>query len=848
MRRILIFLLFILCGVAVSAQMSDDQIIKYVQEQLAKGVSQEQIVFDLNKKGVTLQQIQRMRDKYEKQQSTGGILGNTFPETGAGNTNVNINRTRTKPGEQQSFNMINPAEPTTTEGTGTRMSRKDREQQDKENIQNLYNESMFLFVDSVYLLRQSLLPKKKEIYGHNIFKSQDLSFEPSVNLATPQNYRLGPGDEVIIDIWGESQITVQDIISPDGIIMVQDLGPVYLGGKTVQEADTYIKKVFSQIYSGLEGEGSNSNIRLSLGQNRSVLVNVMGEVEFPGTYQISSFATVFNAIYMAGGVNDLGSLRDIKLIHENEEMAVIDMYDYLRNGKVQDDIRISDNDVVIVSPHSLLVNIDGRIRRPMLYEMTEEETLSNLIEYAGGLESDAYRKDVRVVRMGDFQRQIFTVSKEQQESFKLVDGDSIYVDSIQLTFANMAEVRGAVYRPGQFQIDGDITTVRQLIEAAGGLKEEAFPSRALLSRTNPDKTLTNLSVDIKGLIEGTAEDVTLRNNDILFIPSLFDIGEIKTFSVYGEVLFPGDYRYADNTSIEDLILQAGGLREDASLSKVDVVRRNRDKDATEKTETLAETYSFSINEDLSIQDNDFRLEPYDEVYIRRSPGYAVNRRVIVEGEVTFPGYYSLATNNERLSDIMKRVGPFSNEAYPEGARLERKMTDDERNRMHDIAEILAGNDTLALAKALEALKNTTTFDVGINLKEATNKPGSAADIVLRDGDRIIVPVFTNTVKINGEVMFSNTTPFVKGKSLKYYIEKAGGYSQRAKRSKAYVVYMNGSVAKAKKRSSKLVQPGCEIVVPARQEREGLKATEILSLGSTSASLATVVLALMNLVK
>ncbi len=484
----------------------------------------------------------------------------------------------------------------------------------------------------------------------------------------------------------------------------------------------------------------------------------------------------------------------------------------------------------------------------MLYEMTPDESLADLIDYAGGLQSNAYKKDVRVVRMGDFQRQIFTVAKEQQSGFRLMDGDSIYVDSIQVSFGNMAEIRGAVYRPGQFQIDGDITTVKGLIEAAGGLKEDAFPSRALLSRTNPDKTLTNLAIDIKGLMEGSAQDEALRNNDVLFVPSLFDVGEVKTFSVYGEVLFPGDYRYADNTSIEDLILQAGGLKEDASLTKVDVVRRNRDKEATEKSQSIAETFSFSINEDLSIKDNDFRLEPYDEVYIRRSPGYSVNRRVIVEGEVTFPGYYSLATNNERLSDIMERVGQFSSEAYPEGARLERKMTDDERARMHDIAEILAGNDSIALAKAVDKLINMTTFNVGINLKEAVEKPGGAADIVLRDGDRIIVPVFTNTVKINGEVMFSNTTPYVKGKSLKYYIEKAGGYSQRAKKSKAYVVYMNGSVAKAKKRSSKLVQPGCEIVVPARADREGLSTTEILSLGSTSASLATVVLALMSLLK
>ena len=837
MRKYLVLLLFLLSGLTAFAQMSEDKIIQYVMEQQAKGVPQEQIVFELNKKGVTIQQLQRMREKYEKQQST-GVLGNTVSSQG-------LSTSRTRTGQGESLNYLTPAEQPGYSG-GSLV--KDSKTLEQEKLQNMYNESMFLFVDSIYLLKQSLLPKKREIYGHDIFKNQTLTFEPSVNLATPQNYRLGPGDEVIIDIWGASQSTIQQVISPDGNIMVEDLGPVYLNGKTVQEADEYIKKVFSQIYSGLDGADSRSSIKLSLGQNRSVLVNVMGDVENPGTYQVSSFATVFNAIYMAGGVNDLGSLRNIKLYHENEEVATVDMYDYIRNGKVQDDIRLNDNDVVIVSPHSLLVNIDGRIRRPMLYEMTDEESLADLIDYAGGLESDAYKKDVRVIRMGDFQREIFTVSKEQQAGFKLVDGDSIYVDSIQVTFANMAEVRGAVYRPGQFQIDGDITTVRQLVEAAGGLKEDAFPARALLSRTNPDKTLTNLAIDIKGLMEGTAQDETLRNNDVLFIPSLFDVGEIKTFSVYGEVLFPGDYRYADNTSIEDLILQAGGLKEDASLTKVDVVRRNRDKEAVEKTQSLAETFSFSINEDLSIQDNDFRLEPYDEVYIRRSPGYSVNRRVIVEGEVTFPGYYSLATNNERLSDIMERVGQFSSEAYPEGARLERKMTDDERARMHDIAEILAGNDSIALAKAVNKLQNMTTFDVGINLREAVEKPGGPADIVLRDGDRIIVPVFTNTVKINGEVMFSNTTPFVKGKNLKYYIEKAGGYSQRAKRSKAYVVYMNGSVAKAKKRSSKLVQPGCEIVVPARQEREGLTATEILSLGSTSASLATVTLALMNLLK
>lgn len=830
MRKYLVLSLFLLGSLTAFAQMSEEKIIQYVQEQQAKGVSQEQIVYDLNRKGVTVQQLQKMREKYEKQTST-GILGNTMPAQGS-------QTSRSRTGQGESFNLVNPVAQTAT----------DSKTIEQERLQNMYNEAMFMFVDSIYMLKQSLLPQKKGIYGHDIFKSRDLTFEPSSNLATPQNYRLGPGDEVIIDIWGASQSTIQEVISPDGNIMVQDIGPVYLNGKTIQEADAYVKKVFSQIYSGLGGDNSDSSIKLSLGQNRSVIVNVMGEVENPGTYQVSSFATIFNAIYMAGGVNEVGSLRDIKLYRNNEQVAMVDMYDYIMNGRVQDDIRLEDNDAVIVSPHSILVNIDGRVRRPMFYEMKEQENLSDLIDYAGGLESDAFKKDVRVIRMGDFQREIYTVTKDQQKSFRLIDGDSVYVDSIQVTFSNMVEVRGAVYRPGMFQIGGDITTVKGLIEAAGGLKEEAFPNRALLSRKNPDKTLTNLAIDIMGLMEGTAQDETLRNDDVLFIPSLFDVGEVKTFSIYGEVLFPGDYRFADNTSVEDLILQAGGLKENASVAKIDVVRRNQDKNATEKTDSLSQTFSFSIDENLAIGDNDFRLQPYDEVYVRRSPGYAVNRRVIVEGEVTFPGYYSLATNTERLSDIMTRVGDFSSEAYPEGARLERRMTDDERKRMRDIAETLAANDSVTLAATLSKLLNTTTYDVGIDLKEAIEKPGGSSDIVLRDGDRIIIPVFNNTVKINGQVMFSNTTPYVKGKNVKYYINRAGGYSQKAKKNKVYVVYMNGSVTKAKRGSSSMVQPGCEIIVPAKRERDGLKTTEILSLGSTSASLATVVLALMNLLK
>ena len=824
-----------LSAVTASAQMSEDKIIQYIAEQQEKGVSQEQIVMDLSKRGVSIQQLQQMRAKYEKSKAT-GILGSTLSDGSSQN-----DRTRTQKGsaltpdyyQSRTLNLVQTQEESTRYQKAT----------EQERLQMMYDESMFLFTDSIYLLMESMKPKK-EIFGHNLFKSENMTFEPSLSLATPKDYTLGPGDEVIIDIWGASQTTVQQTISPDGNIVVENIGPVYLNGLTVQQADKHLKNVFSQIYSGLNNDEPDCQIQLSLGQNRSIMVNVMGEVMNPGSYRMSSFATVFNALYMAGGVSDIGTLRAIKVYRANKQIASVDLYDYLMNGKIDKDIRLTDNDVIVVSPISCLVNIDGRIRRPMFYEMRTDESLTKLIEYAGGLVSDAYRKDVRVTRMGDVQRSIYTVPSDSQDAFMMADGDSVYVDSIMVTYSNMAEVRGAVNRPGKFQVGDGISTLKDLIEAAGGFREDAFLTRALLNRTNPDKTMVNEAIDLSGYSAGSFPDKAIRNNDVLYIPSLFDLREEPTFSVYGEVQFPGVYAYADNTHIEDIILQAGGMTDAASISKIDVVRRSRDRSLLESKEDISHTYSFSISEDLKISDESFVLEPFDEVYVRRSPGYAGNRRVLIEGEVMFPGYYSLSTKGERLSDIVSRSGMFTTEAYPAGARLERTMTEDERLRLNDMTKLLTKNDSLSMS----AVDMATTFSVGIDLQAAMDEPGGQEDIFLRDGDRLIVPEFSNTVKMNGQVMYSNTVPFVEGKNLKYYINKAGGYSDDARKRKAYVVYMNGTVSKARKHSSKLVQPGCEIVVPGKSEREKMSTSEVLSLSSTSASLATVVIALLNLFK
>lgn len=814
----------------VSAQMSEDKIVEYIVDRQGKGASQEQIVKELTNRGVSIQQLQQIREKYEKRGST-GIIGNTVPPKKDRSRDPYSQRDDSR--YAGTFNLIQSDEDARYQRTVTGDDR----------YQMMYDESDFLFPDTLMMLMESMA-KKKEIFGHNLFKAENMTFDPSPSIATPRNYMLGPGDEVIVDIWGASQTSLREVISPDGNIIVENIGPVYLNGMTVQEADSHLKKVFSQIYSGLDDDDNENHIQLSLGQNRSIQVNVMGEVENPGTYQISSFATVFNALYMAGGVNDIGSLRAIGVYRSNNRVSSVDLYDYLMNGVIDKDIRLEDNDVIVVSPMNGLVCIDGRIRRPMYYEMKSDESLAKLLDYAGGFVSDAYRKDVSVTRMGDLQRSMFTVAAKDFDSFLMMDGDSVAVDSIMVTYSNMVEVRGAVMRPGKFQVGESIRTLDDVIKAAGGFREDASLTRVLLNRTNPDKTLANQAVDLSGYAEENFDNVEVRNNDVLYIPSLFDLRQEPTIGIYGEVQFPGMYKYADNTHIEDLVIQAGGMTDAASVAKVDVVRRSRDKSSLSAKETISRTFSFTISEDLSISDETFTLEPFDEVYVRKSPGYSENRRVLVEGEVLFPGYYSLSSKNERLSDIVSRAGLFTEEAYPAGARLERTMTDEEKLRLKDMTKMLTKNDSASM----DVIDMATTFNVGIDLQAAIDEPGGQEDIYLRDGDRLFVPEFSNTVKMNGQVMYSNTIPYVKGKNLMYYIDKAGGYSEDARKSRSYVVYANGTVTKARKHSGKLIQPGCEIVVPAKSERERMTTTEILSLSSTSASLATVVIALINLFK
>lgn len=858
-KKFLFFIIAALCCFGnVYAQLSDEQILDLVQSQMAQGATQESVVQQLMKRGVSASQLRRLKTKYDQIQQN-SMVGNSIDM-------ISVSRSRMQATSPLNTSGIigNSADEAYYNASSKKMLQQsgvsqldmipqvrgvDESGLDSKAKLDLYmNESQFLFqVDSLTLLRQMLLEKsqrEKEIFGHSIFQSKELSFEPSVNIATPKDYLLGAGDEIIIDIWGESENLIRDEISPDGIVMIEGFGPLHLAGLTISQAQEYAEKQLSRIYKGFNSKNPTSYISVSLGQNRSIQVNVMGEVENPGTYTLSSFSTVFNALYMAGGINELGSLRSIHIYRNNEKVSELDVYDYLLHGKIDSDIRLEDNDVVVVNPYSVLVKANGSLRRPMFYEMTPQETASQLIQYAGGLAANAYKGDVRVIRYGDVQREIFTLNADEQKLFTMHDGDTLFVDSVQQTFANIVEVQGAVYRPGQFQVGGSIKTVRQLIAAAGGVREDAFLKRAILNRRNSDLTLVNKALDLESILSDTEQDVELCNYDVLFIPAIQDVQEMPVMSIYGDVRFPGVYRYADSTQVEDLILQAGGLKESASISNVEIVRYSRNKKAQTENEKISAVYRFQIEEDLSLRDTIFYLEPYDNVNVLRSPGYSEANNVYVSGEVLFPGTYTLLSRKDRISDILERVGNCTSFAYPEGIILERTMTDLEKKRLAQVSDNLFRNDTTIR----NLLSKATTYNIGFDIHKALKNYDSEDNIVLRNGDKIIVPAFQNTIKINGRVMYPNTLSYVDGKSLRYYINHAGGFGEKARRNRIYVINANGSVNRVRLSNSKKLTPGCEIIVPQKGEHQRMSPAEILSLGSSTASLATVIISLLNLFK
>jgi len=820
MRRLitLFFLIFVLSGVAMTQQMSDDQVIQYVKEANKSGKSQKQITTELLRRGVTKEQVSRIQQKYSE-------------------SNTVSNKSNEMPSQLRQRTLVD-------DGEGQRRTT------DYSEV-GMPDETVGARVDNRVDNRAdntATTDNASQIFGHDVFTNRNLTFEPSINLATPVDYRLGPGDEVIIDVWGASENTIRQSISPEGTIQVSGLGPVQLSGMTVKDANAYLQREFSKIYSGISGSEPTSQIKLTLGDIRTIQINIMGEVAVPGTYTLSSFSSVFHALYRAGGVNKIGSLRSIKVVRNGKTIAELDVYDYLMKGKMKDDIRLQEGDVIIVNPYESLVRIAGKVKRPMFYEMKPTETVATILNYAGGFTGDAYKKAVRIIRKSGREHQVYNVDEMDYSVFRLDDGDSISVDAVLKRFENRVEIRGAVYRSGLYELSGTVNTVKQLIKKAEGLRGDAFLNRALLDRENEDLSHEVIAVDLGGLLKGTVVDIPLQKNDILYIPSIHDLKEEETISIHGEVANPGTFLFSKNMTIEDLLVQSGGLLEAAATTKVDITRRIKDPKSTSFSSVLGKTYSFDIKDGLVVGgEGDFHLEPFDEVYVRKSPAYRKQQNVVVAGEVLFGGNYALVKKNERLSDLISKAGGITPDAYVKGARLIRKMTEEEQRRQADavrMARMGEGKDSISVEK----LNISDTYTVGIDLEKAISNPGSDFDLVLREGDVLFIPEYINTVKISGAVMYPNAVLYKRGESLRYYINQAGGYGNLAKKKKAYVVYMNGTASRLKSRDKKAIEPGCEIIVPSKEEKKRMSTAEILGMGSTTASIAAMIATMVNLFK
>ena len=802
MKKLLLvlFLTLFTATVNFAQSMSDEDVMEYVKTGVKQGKTQKQLYQELLIKGVTKEQLLRIKEKYEQQQSEAKTI--------KGNADVDTQR-------------VNPEK--------------------RDDVASAQDDN-----------KQQAAPEGGiQVFGRDIFRNSDLTFEPSMNIATPTDYRLGPGDQVVIEVWGASEANITQKVTPDGYISIPDIGPVAVNGLTVQAASERIRGKLSKIYSGMKTANVDlsTNVKVSLGQIRTIQVNIMGEVARPGTYALSSFSTVFHALYKAGGISELGSLRNIKVVRGGRTVATVDVYDYIINGRSHSDIRLQEGDVILASPYDALVLIQGKIKRPMYYEMKSSESVLTLINYAGGFTNDAYSSAVTVERNNNKEKTICTVDDMNYGVFKVKDGDIVSIGAILDRYDNRVEIKGAVYRPGYYAMGNDISTVRDLIQKADGLLDDAFTNRAVLHRENPDKTLEVISVNTKGILNGTEPDILLQNNDILIIPSIYDLEAKGTLEIVGEVFSPGVFPYAANTKLEDLIIMAGGLTEAASTVRVDVTRRLNDAKSTKKTKDISKTFSFSVKDGFVVEgEPGFILEPYDQVFVRRSPGYSQKINVTINGEVEFEGNYALNVRNERLSDVIKQAGGLTEFAYLEGARLERQLTYEEYLQAKELMAMITSNNKVEGNDSIVVPEVTRTYPVGIDLVEIMKNPHSEIDPVLQDGDVVIIPQLMTTVSVSGSVRKPNTVVYNPTMKLKDYISEAGGYAERARKSGTFILYPNGHIKElGKSASAKEIIGGSKIIVPQKAKSQWNIGTTLSTI-TTSVSMLAVIASLINTLK
>lgn len=764
-------------------------------------------------------------------------------------------------------------------------------------IRETYNQDDYSFFETLKPVGSRKKTDKLQIFGSDIFATAQPSFEPSQNLPSPENYVLGPGDEIIIDVFGASEISYQEMISPDGKILISGIGPISLAGIQLSAAKNRIFNRLASIYSGLKGSNPNTFIEVSVGQVRSIKVSVVGNVTQPGTYTLSSFATVFNALYNAGGPSENGSMRDIQLIRGGKKISDFDIYKYLFEGKSEGNLQLQEGDVIVVKSYQKRVKLAGAIKNPAIYELTESETLDYLLALSGGFSEDAFKESITIDRSGETERKLATINREAFSSEQFIDGDSVYVTRILDTYANRVKIDGAINRPGYYELSEKLT-LSALIEKADGLRPDAYLLRGNIIRLTNTLSLKNIAFDVNAVLEGS-QDVILSPEDLVKIPSIFELTEQKTITIDGQVINGGVFPHIDSMTVEDVVSMAGGLKEDASTTTIEVARRIGNNQSLAKS---SEIFKFEINGDLALNDqaSTFMVEPFDLILIKSTPFVREHKVVRIEGEVNFPGFYALESNDDKISDLVERAGGLTQYGYPEGASLirrteyyrtqlekgevdalvkrkrtelekklggssdfsnyeliEKQLIDYEKQLIEEFKIRESSNELEARVFRAQQLRKLLLRDsvsgseelverqaIGIALSKILEAPGSSDDLIVRDGDLISIPKRLETVRIQGEVLYPNTVKFATSLSLKEYVSASGGFSSKAQVSKSYVVYANGSAERTKSflfiRKFPKVKPGADIIIPQKEIKRKLSVQEVLGITSSLATIALII--------
>jgi protein involved in polysaccharide export with SLBB domain len=803
-KKITFFLLFIVCSIVTTAQLpgginvdqlTDQQLIQYMQQAGLSGLSESELEAKAKEKGLSADQIQKLKARMQTLNLGGGVQGAQNQD----------GKTATDP-KRQGIKYLIP-KPS---------------------------------ADSI----NGLL-----IFGSDIFTKENLTFEPNLTIPTPRNYVLGAGDELKIDIYGFSDKNQTLKVSPDGYIRYPNIGPIKIAGLNFDEATSKLSSALSKIYPGLKS--GNTSLQLTLGQIRSIKVNLIGEITKPGSYSVPSLSTIANALYAAGGPTRIGSYRNIELVRGGKSIAKFDLYDYLIKGDLSQNKLLQDDDVIRVAPYSNRIEVRGAVKRNAIYELSNSDRLTNLLLYAGGLADSANKDFVRISRFGNQEKEIFTVTAAQFNSFVLKTGDKLYVDSIANVFKNRVSITGAVYYAGVYALES-VSTLKDLLAIAKP-KEAAYKERAVIRRLQADFAPAMIGFNLEDVANGKV-NVNLQREDSIHIYAFKEIKENFKIQVRGEVNKPDSFYYAQGMQVQDAILMAGGYKDGAYRKFVEVARRIRDTTSAIESPLYATILSVDLRENNINPSLNFQLQPFDIVSIRKAPGYKEQVSVSIEGEVIYPGDYSIVSNQERLSDLVKRAGGLKEGGYPEGAFLLRKTfenlsVNDSVILKNKLATLKASYTDSIKAKAADSSLQGEMKIVGIRLNEVLVNPGSMYDVVLQEGDIIKVPKKVETVQTFNGVYFPKKIVYRSGLTVKQVIEESGGVTPGGQRKRAYIVYPNGEVRTAKHflfvRSYPKVKPGSEIYVPVKQGK-GLSAGELVTITTGLATLATLFLTIRNL--